>query len=154
MGGNRSAISDAQLETLHQQLQQQSNGVIPQNFASTAQGHDPKAPKIRAYMPQKSIRNPQTEQFLDMLGLPYNLDHQAPVAPSAMPSSKCSMLQQVWLEIKASDLAMLVANADEAKALLLSCLFLMPPFREAQGAFSGACIGVPHQPSGHVMNDP
>ena len=30
-------------------------------------------------MPQSSPRNPQTVAFLDMLGLPYNLDPAAPV---------------------------------------------------------------------------
>ncbi len=77
MGGTRSAVSNAQLQQLKQKLQQQNSGAIPLNFAPTAPGHDPSAPNPKGRMPRQSPRNPQTERFLEMLGLPYNLDQQS-----------------------------------------------------------------------------
>lgn len=76
MGGNRSAVSNAQLESLQETLQQTNNGAVPQSFVPTAPGHDPSRPVPKGRMPRSSPRNPQTEQFLKMLGLPYNLDQQ------------------------------------------------------------------------------
>ncbi|DBA70331.1 TPA: hypothetical protein ACH3X2_011753 [Trebouxia sp. C0005] len=76
MGGSRSAVSDAQLQQLTEKLQQQNSGAIPLNFVPTAPGHDPSAPNAKGRMPRQSPRNPQTERFLEMLGLPYNLDQQ------------------------------------------------------------------------------
>ena len=96
MGGSRSAVSDAQLQQLKEKLQQQDNGTIPLNFVPTAPGHDPSAPNAKGRMPRQSPRNPQTEQFLEMLGLPYNLDQQSRqfVPPSesllCAECSKCS----------------------------------------------------------------
>ena len=96
MGGSRSAVSDAQLQQLKEKLQQQGNGTIPLNFVPTAPGHDPLAPNANGRMPRQSPRNPQTEQFLEMLGLPYNLDQQSRqfVPPSesllCAECSKCS----------------------------------------------------------------
>lgn len=78
MGGDRSAVSNAQLDSLREKLQQNKDGAIPHNFVRTAPGHDPSKPKPRGRMPRSSPRNPQTEQFMDMLGLPYNLDQRQP----------------------------------------------------------------------------
>ena len=77
MGGSRNAVSNAQLQQLKEKLQQQNSGAIPLNFVPTAPGHDPSAPNPKGRMPRASPRNPQTEQFLEMLGLPYNLDQQS-----------------------------------------------------------------------------
>lgn len=85
MGGNRTAVPNAQLESLREQLQQTNNGVIPQNFTQTAPGHSASGPNPRGRMPQSSPRNPQTEQILAMLGLPYNLDQQASQKPAVTP---------------------------------------------------------------------
>lgn len=38
-------------------------------------------------MPTVAHRNPQTVAFLEMLGLPYNLDHGATAGPAAEPDS-------------------------------------------------------------------
>ena len=78
MGGNRSAVSNAQLDSLRETIQQTNSGAVPQNFIRTASGHDPSRPTPKGRMPRSSSRNPQTEQFLDMLGLPYNLDQRLP----------------------------------------------------------------------------
>ncbi len=77
MGGTRSAVSNAQLQQLKEKLQQQNSGAIPLNFVPTAPGHDPSTPNPKGRMPRQSPRNPQTERFLEMLGLPYNLDQQS-----------------------------------------------------------------------------
>lgn len=87
MGGNRSAVSNDELQQLREKLQQHNGGTIPQNFVPTAPGHDPSAPNPQGRMPRQSPRNPQTEQFLDMLGLPYNLDRQAPSAVASSESA-------------------------------------------------------------------
>lgn len=85
MGGNRSAVSNAQLDAIPEQLQQNNNGAIPHNFVRTASGHDPSSANHRGRMPRSSPRNPQTEQFLEMLGLPFNLDQRQP-RPTAVAS--------------------------------------------------------------------
>lgn len=69
-------MSNAQLQQLKEKLQQQNNGAVPLNFVHTSPGHDPAASNPKGHMPRQSPRNPQTEQFLEMLGLPYNLDQQ------------------------------------------------------------------------------
>ncbi|KAL3132875.1 hypothetical protein ABBQ38_006795 [Trebouxia sp. C0009 RCD-2024] len=97
MGGNRSAVPNAQLDSLREELQQNNNGTVPHNFVRTAPGHDPSKPKPRGRMPRSSPRNPQTEQFLDMLGLPYNLDQQQPQT-HAVASSPGSPLQGVAVD--------------------------------------------------------
>lgn len=103
MGGNRSAVSNAQLDSLRDTLQQTNHGAVPQNFVRTAPGHDPSSPIPKGRMPQSSPRNPQTEQFLDMLGLPYNLDRQQLQMPAVAPQgvtdvSLCylEMTLEVW----------------------------------------------------------
>ena len=95
MGGNRSAVSNAQLQQLHEKLHQQNDGTIPLNFMPTAPGHDPSAPNAKGCMPRQSPRNPQTEQFLDMLGLPYNLEQQSRQVPAAAPLSRCHLLNAI-----------------------------------------------------------
>lgn len=92
MGGNRSAVPNAQLDSLREELQQNNNGTVPHNFVRTAPGHDPSKPKPRGRMPRSSPRNPQTEQFLDMLGLPYNLDQQQPQTHAVASSPGVSSL--------------------------------------------------------------
>ena len=82
MGGGRSTLSNSQLESLHETVQQTNNGAVPQNFTRTALGHDSSRPITKGKMPRSSPRNPQTEQFLDMLGLPYSLDQQPPQTPA------------------------------------------------------------------------
>ena len=78
MGGGRSTVPNAQLDSLQKTIRQINNGAVPQNFVPTASGHDPLRPIPKGTMPRSSLRNPQTEQFLDMLGLPYNLDQRQP----------------------------------------------------------------------------
>ena len=82
MGGNRSAVSNAQLDSLRETVQQTNSGAVPQNFVQTATGHDPSRPVPKGRMPRSSSRNPQTEQFLNTLGLPYNLDLRQPQTPA------------------------------------------------------------------------
>ena len=93
MGGNRSAVSNAQLDSLREKLQQNNSGAVPHNFVRTAPGHDPAKPDARGRMPRSSPRNPQTEQFLDMLGLPYNLEQRQPQTNAAASSGVTVM----WL---------------------------------------------------------
>ena len=54
---------------------------IPQNFATTAPAYDPAGPQ-RGRMPQRLLRNPQTVHFLEMLGLPYNLERGGVAGPA------------------------------------------------------------------------
>ena len=66
--------------------------MIPLNFQPTVPSHDPSAvskQRVQGRMPQQAIRNPQTVAFLEMLGLPYNLDHDAtaPLPPGSTQSS-------------------------------------------------------------------
>lgn len=60
-------------------------GKIPTNFLPTAAAHDDNGNggggrRRMGVMPAHELRNPQTEQFLGMIGLEYNLYH--PAAPS------------------------------------------------------------------------
>ena len=48
---------------------------IPENFEPTAKGHDEAEGQRRRVMPVQDIRNPQTERFLQMLGIPFNLHY-------------------------------------------------------------------------------
>eukprot|EP00898_Chlorokybus_atmophyticus_P000848 jgi/Chlat1/1764/Chrsp134S02112 len=51
---------------------------VPLNFAPTAPVHDPRSNRRRGNPSAlREVRNPQTEEFLNMLDLPYNLDHGA-----------------------------------------------------------------------------
>eukprot|EP00195_Chlamydomonas_chlamydogama_P006070 CAMPEP_0202906198 /NCGR_PEP_ID=MMETSP1392-20130828/37749_1 /ASSEMBLY_ACC=CAM_ASM_000868 /TAXON_ID=225041 /ORGANISM="Chlamydomonas chlamydogama, Strain SAG 11-48b" /LENGTH=488 /DNA_ID=CAMNT_0049594589 /DNA_START=295 /DNA_END=1761 /DNA_ORIENTATION=+ len=85
MGGLRSGAKPEDLDFVRAALQAKGDASIPLNFTQTAppyeapaSGHPGfKVPHQRGRMPQQPVRNPQTQQLLDMLGLPYNLDHSA-----------------------------------------------------------------------------
>ncbi|WIA35356.1 hypothetical protein OEZ86_003807 [Tetradesmus obliquus] len=62
---------------VEQLLQQRGSSSIPNNFAPTAPAYNPAAGRARGNMPRADLRNPQTEALLEMLQLPYNLDHAA-----------------------------------------------------------------------------
>lgn len=53
-------------------LAARGGAAVPNNFQQTAPG--PSGRGAGGRMPAAAARNPQTEAFLDMLGLPYNLD--------------------------------------------------------------------------------
>jgi hypothetical protein len=67
----------ADVAFVEQLLQQRGSSSIPHNFEATAPAYDPAAGRSRGNMPRSDLRNPQTEALLQMLGLPYNLDHAA-----------------------------------------------------------------------------
>ena len=56
--------------------------LIPLNFAPTVEGFQTGSRSGRPRMPQSDVRNPQTEQFLELLGIPYNLHYGGKEVPS------------------------------------------------------------------------
>ncbi|CAL5222243.1 g4577 [Coccomyxa viridis] len=74
MGASRNGPSEEDAQYVRQALAARGGPQVPHNFAQTAPGHDGSARRGR--MPQNSPRSPQTVAFLEMLGLPYNLDHK------------------------------------------------------------------------------
>jgi lariat debranching enzyme len=88
---NSSSCSSSSSSTISQQAIQEARdlmykacpgGKIPNNFVPTAAAHNENGGggRRKGMMPAYELRNPQTEQFLGMIGLEYNLDH--PTAPS------------------------------------------------------------------------
>jgi len=79
---NSSISQQAIKETRDLMYKAYHGGRIPNNFVPTAAAHNDKGGggRRRGMMPAYELRNPQTEQFLGMIGLGYNLDH--PAAPS------------------------------------------------------------------------
>ena len=55
-------------------LSERGSATIPDNFAPTAPAHNPQLPRGGGAPFPQSHRNPQTVQFLDMLGLEFRLD--------------------------------------------------------------------------------
>lgn len=53
-------------------IQERGSAAIPDNFVRTAPTYEGR--KRRGSMPRRPLRNPQTVAFLQMLGLPYNLE--------------------------------------------------------------------------------
>ncbi|KAI7845707.1 hypothetical protein COHA_000821 [Chlorella ohadii] len=74
--------SEAEIEEVRRLLTERNGGLaVPHNFVPTAPAFDPAQPQMRSgRMPTRAVRNPQTEAFLEALGLPYNLDHGAEAA--------------------------------------------------------------------------
>ncbi|PSC75631.1 lariat debranching enzyme [Micractinium conductrix] len=70
------APTAAALAEVERLLGERNGGAtVPQNFQLTAPPFDPNDPRMKqGHMPQRPVRNPQTEAFLSMLDLPYNLD--------------------------------------------------------------------------------
>ena len=56
-------------------MEEMESMIIPENFEPTAKGHDESERQRRRVMPVQYIRNPQTERFLQMLGIPFNLHY-------------------------------------------------------------------------------
>jgi hypothetical protein len=83
MGALRRGAAASDLELVQQVLEGRGGPKVLDNFVQTAQPHQRpqaipgfKAPKQRGIMPSEHIRNPQTVSMLQMLQLPYNLDHK------------------------------------------------------------------------------
>lgn len=89
MGGMRSGPKASDKQFVEQLLEQRGSQAIPHNFQPTVPAYNPTAqgPKAKGRMPTQSIRNPQTVELLDMLQLPYNLDHSEAAAAYAQGSS-------------------------------------------------------------------
>ncbi|PNW87402.1 hypothetical protein CHLRE_02g146950v5 [Chlamydomonas reinhardtii] len=75
MGQLRSGPRPADLEYVQQALAARGGATIPHNFTVTAPPYDPAAGQRKGRMPQRHERNPQTVALMELLGLPYNLDH-------------------------------------------------------------------------------
>ena len=95
-GGARNMLTPEALASVAEALQRAGGPRIPLNFQSTAAAHNPSV-KQQGVMPQTQIRNPQTLAFLEMLGLPYNLDHRAPRQPGVHSFCALSLLVSVTL---------------------------------------------------------
>ena len=80
MGGQVRGTTTEQARAMKDLLAARGGPTIPQNFAPTAPAYDPARPQ-RGRMPQRLLRNPQTVQFLEMLGLPYNLERGGMAGP-------------------------------------------------------------------------
>lgn len=72
MGGFRDEVTSDGMDWVSQALQKAGGARIPSNFQVTAPVHTPQA--RRGSMPRRAFRNPQTEAFLSLLDLPYNLE--------------------------------------------------------------------------------
>ncbi|GFR48380.1 hypothetical protein Agub_g10272, partial [Astrephomene gubernaculifera] len=78
MGMLRSGPRPEDVEFVRQVFAARGSTRIPDNFTATAQPYDPQRQQgqRKGRMPQRHERNPQTVALLEMLGLPYNLDHK------------------------------------------------------------------------------
>ena len=77
MGGHRGAAAEADVAYVRAALAAHGGAAVPDNFELTAPG--PSEQGAPGRMPQAAQRSPQTLAFLELLGLPYNLD----LAPAA-----------------------------------------------------------------------
>lgn len=77
MGGHRGAAAEADVAYVRAALAAHGGAAVPDNFELTAPG--PSEEGAPGRMPQAAQRSPQTLAFLELLGLPYNLD----LAPAA-----------------------------------------------------------------------
>lgn len=64
---------DKDIEAVEELLDALETLKIPQNFVKTAEGYEGENRGRR--MPRVDLRNPQTEQLLDMLHIPHNLHY-------------------------------------------------------------------------------
>lgn len=106
MGSSRSESTPASQDHVRQVLAERGGLRIPHNFAQTAEPHDARAIKQRGRMPQTAPRNPQTVEFLEMLRLPYNLDHTAATRGPGMFTVSMILrrmaLRQGWRTVQAA----------------------------------------------------
>ncbi|KXZ49477.1 hypothetical protein GPECTOR_21g703 [Gonium pectorale] len=86
MGSLRTGPRPEDVQFVRRALAERGTSRIPDNFAATAAPYDPvaQAGQRKGRMPQRHERNPQTVALMEMLGLPYNLDH-ADVRGSGAP---------------------------------------------------------------------
>ena len=74
MGGSRAAASEADVAFVRAALAARGGAAVPENFEATAPGPSGRPGR----MPQAAQRSPQTAAFLELLGLPYNLEPASP----------------------------------------------------------------------------
>lgn len=72
MGGRRSGAGEADVAHVRAALAARGGAAVPDNFEPNARG--PGGEDALGRMPQAAQRSPQTLAFLELLGLPYNLD--------------------------------------------------------------------------------
>ena len=70
MGGARARASEADAAFVRAALAARGGAAVPDNFQATAPGPSGRPGR----MPQAAQRSPQTTAFLELLGLPYNLE--------------------------------------------------------------------------------
>ena len=70
MGGLRAGASEADVVFARAALAARGGAAVPDNFAAVAPGPSGRPGR----MPQAAQRSPQTAAFLELLGLPYNLE--------------------------------------------------------------------------------
>ncbi|KAL6760061.1 lariat debranching enzyme, C-terminal domain-containing protein [Haematococcus lacustris] len=84
MGTRRMGPSHADMEFVEQALAARGNANVPLNFQPTAPAFNPQlGTRQQGRMPARHVRNPQTEALLQLLQLPYSLDHANPPKPTA-----------------------------------------------------------------------
>ncbi|GLI69873.1 hypothetical protein VaNZ11_014590 [Volvox africanus] len=104
MGGLRSGPQPEDVVFVRQTLAARGTSRVPDNFVVTAESYNPALGQRHGRMPQRHQRNPQTVALMDMLGLPYNLDHNdargkgppgtAPSRPGCVPLSLAAQTQR------------------------------------------------------------
>lgn len=88
---------DAQRQWVQNRLAERGSS-ISTNFTMTAPPYQANQPRGRASQAPGHVRNPQTEAFLELLELPYLLDHASKPAPVALPGPVESDPNEIALE--------------------------------------------------------
>eukprot|EP00879_Flechtneria_rotunda_P016090 GHRR01016831.1.p1 GENE.GHRR01016831.1~~GHRR01016831.1.p1 ORF type:complete len:285 (+),score=131.96 GHRR01016831.1:123-977(+) len=75
--GGRAGPAAEDLAFVNTLFEERGTTAIPNNFVQTAPAYNSSTGRTRGNMPRADLRNPQTEAFLQLLGLEYNLHHAA-----------------------------------------------------------------------------
>ncbi|BDA50256.1 Lariat debranching enzyme [Coccomyxa sp. Obi] len=91
MGALRRGPNPEDVQYVREAVAARGGPEVPQNFTPTVPGHDGRA--RRGVMPSQPVRNPQTLAFLEMLGLPYNLDDSSAASPAHASAASAASSQ-------------------------------------------------------------
>ncbi|KAK9834807.1 hypothetical protein WJX81_000122 [Elliptochloris bilobata] len=144
LGGHRGGASEADVAAVRAALAARGGAAVPENFQATTPGPSGRPGR----MPQSVQRSLQTAAFLELLGLPYNLEPGGGAAPGLVRAQPAGGALSAAAESNPEEIAL--DNSEEAAAANPEELDIdeVPDDDDANGISMFAPVEIHNYPAG------